>query len=148
MAPSVQPPAATPRPDNAAAAKAPAVHAGTEPPSTSPAEEPRPAPSTPAPAPATHAREIGETRPPRIVKDAVPRYPSIARSRRIGGIVEVRITVGTDGKVEEAEITRSPSPLLNQAALDAARAMVFEPALANGKPVRAQLKRRFKFGLR
>lgn len=110
--------------------------------------------STPAPAPAVvkeepraPAKPAGETRGPVIVKRAVPQYPSIARSQRITGTVSVEVTIGADGSIEEANITQSPSPLLNSAALDAARLMKFEPALIDGVPARGKLTVLFSFKL-
>ena len=72
----------------------------------------------------------------------------MARSQRIVGTVTVEVTVGTDGSVEEANVLQSPSPLLNSAALDAAKKMKFEPALANGSPIRAKTVIPFSFGLK
>jgi len=113
-------------------AGAPVVLAAT------PTPTPRPIPEKPA----------GETRPPQVIRSAIPNYPSIARSQRISGMVLVEITVAADGSVENAVIVKSPSPLLNKAAQRAARKMKFSPALADGKPIRAKKLQPFHFSLK
>jgi len=121
---------------------------------TEPAEQGAPVPAVSAPAPAA-LREIerqaapeGESRPPRVVRQVVPSYPPMARSQGVKGTVVVQVTVGLDGSVEGVEVVKTPSPLLNQAAQEAARKMKFEPALSNGEPVRARLSVPFNFGLK
>lgn len=66
-----------------------------------------------------------------------PEYPASALRRKVGGVVQVRVLVGTNGKVVDAEIISSPDPLgsLDRAALKAARAWRFQPATRNGVPV-------------
>jgi len=48
--------------------------------------------------------------------------------------VILALTIGTDGTVTGARVLRS-IPLLDQAALDAARQWRYEPVVLNGKPV-------------
>jgi protein TonB len=62
---------------------------------------------------------------PRIVKHVEPTYPPDAREKRVGGVVFVRITVGTDGRVSDATITKS-IPMLDAAALAAVRQWEFD----------------------
>ena len=45
--------------------------------------------------------------PPRVVSTAAPVYPQALRDAGIGGRVVVRGVVGTDGRVESAEVVRS-----------------------------------------
>jgi TonB family protein len=54
-----------------------------------------------------------------------PVYPQIAQSARVQGEVEVAVDVRPDGSVAAAEVVRGV-PLLNQAAVDAARGARFE----------------------
>lgn len=105
----------------------------------------RPEPEAKAPAP---EKKEGENRPPREIRRVQPMYPSIARSQRIGGRVVVRVMVSESGAVEEAKVVTSPSPLLNGAALDAAKKMTFEPSLSNGRPVRGSIDVPFEFVFR
>jgi TonB family protein len=73
----------------------------------------------PAPAQATTQGEVVPTRL------APPVYPPIAASARVSGEVEVSVGVAPDGRVESAVIVRGV-PLLDAAALDAARRSEFE----------------------
>ena len=67
-------------------------------------------------------------------KRVTPVYPSTARNHNVTGTVRVFAIVDENGKLW---ITSSEGPLLlRQAAEDAARAWVFPPSTANGKPVR------------
>ena len=75
-----------------------------------------------------------------------PEYPDIAREAGIEGLVVVEAVVGKDGHVLRTVIVRSV-PLLDQAALDAARRWVFKPALTNGHPVAVRVMLPFKFSL-
>ncbi|HEY0382108.1 MAG TPA: TonB family protein [Candidatus Elarobacter sp.] len=55
--------------------------------------------------------------------------PAMARQQGISGIVVVGVTVDQDGKPLSTRILSSPSPILNSAALAAARAMTYTPAI-------------------
>jgi TonB family protein len=74
-------------------------------------------------------------RPTAVVRAARPDLPAIAEQQRIFGTVHVAVTVGADGSVTEARIVRSPSALLNAAALRAARASTYRPQLRDCTPV-------------
>lgn len=63
-----------------------------------------------------------------------PAYPAIAKAAGAQGTVRVRITVNEDGNVVAAEAV-SGHPLLQSAAVDAAREAKFKPTLLDGKPV-------------
>jgi TonB family protein len=60
-----------------------------------------------------------------LVKLSVPIYPSEARAARVGGDVDLMLTVRLDGSVESAEVV-SGSPLLSPAALDSVKHTQFE----------------------
>jgi protein TonB len=49
-------------------------------------------------------------------------------------MVTLRVLVGLDGRVKDVSVDRG-SPLLDAAAIAAARQWVFTPALSNGRPV-------------
>lgn len=92
-------------------------------------------PPPPAPAPPPEPLHIGGTiKQPSKIHDAVPVYPSAALIPRIEGIVIIEATIGTDGRVQDARVLRTP-PFLGQAALDAVRQWVYTPTLLNGAPV-------------
>jgi len=59
------------------------------------------------------------------IRRVSPIYPPIASSARVSGEVEVSVGVGPDGRVESAVMV-SGVPLLDAAALDAARQSEFE----------------------
>jgi TonB family protein len=82
----------------------------------------------------TAVRPGGAIRPPTKVKDVAPVYPAIARSNRIGGTVQLELTLGPDGKVVNAQVLKSV-PLLNQAALDAVREWEYAPTKVKGVAV-------------
>jgi protein TonB len=86
---------------------------------------------------------------PVAVTRAEPRYPDIARDAGVEGRVVVKALVGKDGRVMDVVIAPGGSiPLLDDAALEAARRWVFKPALANGHPVIVWVALRFDFSLR
>ncbi len=85
---------------------------------------------------------------PSPIKQVGARYPDMAKSTGIEGKVVVNVLVGTDGKVVKAEIAPGHGvPVLNAAALDAAKQWLFRPALANNKPVAVWVAIPFNFRL-
>ena len=60
-----------------------------------------------------------------------PTYPEEAREREIEGVVTVLVSISHTGRVERARIVRGV-PLLNEAALEAARQFEFRPAIKRG----------------
>ena len=78
-------------------------------------------------------RAMGEIKPPRLIKRVDPFYPEIARQARVEGIVILEVATDIHGRVADVRILRS-IPLLDQAAIDAVRQWVYEPAVIDGKP--------------
>lgn len=76
-----------------------------------------------------------------------PVYPAIARSQNLNGMVTVEIVVDESGRVISATAV-SGHPLLQQAAVDAARRARFLPTLSNGKPVRVTGRLEYDFALK
>lgn len=67
-------------------------------------------------------------------------YPAAALRAQVSGRVIVSFVVEADGSVGKAHIVSSPSPLLNDAVLQAVKSLgTFTPAQANGKLVRGTL---------
>jgi TonB family protein len=64
-----------------------------------------------------------------------PPYPPMAKAARAFGTVNVQVTVDETGKVVSASAV-SGHPLLQQAAVAAARQARFAPTLLNGEPVK------------
>ena len=73
----------------------------------------------------------GTIGPPRKIKDVKPLYPQIAVFQQARGTVIIEITIGTDGKVQDARIVHSV-PQLDLAALEAVRQWEYEPTRVNG----------------
>jgi periplasmic protein TonB len=70
-----------------------------------------------------------------FVNKVAPDYPDLAQQEHIEGQVTVDVTIGPDGRVEGVQLVKSSgSKLLDDAALDAARASTFRPPLVNGIP--------------
>ena len=76
----------------------------------------------------------GQIKSPTKIRDVKPVYPAIAQQARVGGVVTIEATIGSDGKVTDAKVVRS-IPMLDQAALDAVRQWEYSPTLLNGVPV-------------
>jgi protein TonB len=71
----------------------------------------------------------------KMISRPTPRYPPEAKEARVQGLVTVKILVGEDGSVLDAEAV-SGHPLLAPAAVGAARMARYSPTLVSGKPVR------------
>ena len=71
---------------------------------------------------------------PVLISMPPPVYPEMARQAEAQGMVVVRVLVGIDGRVRDAFIVEG-IPMLNKAALEAARQAIFKPALQQHRPV-------------
>ena len=60
------------------------------------------------------------------VKRVQPPYPEMAEKYHIEGVVVVKVTVATDGKVTQAEFVRGPN-IFRSVSLDAAKRWSFKP---------------------
>ena len=93
--------------------------------------------TAPPPAPPPPQRPVrlhSGIQPPRKVFDVTPVYPAIAQTARVQGVVILEAVIDAGGSVESVKVLRS-IPLLDQAAVDAARQWRYTPALLNGEPV-------------
>ena len=122
----------------------PRVHeAGTPPPPVPPRPTSTPAP----PKPEGPIRVPSSVISSKIVHKPVPAYPAIARQAGIQGIVSVQIVVDEQGQVASAKAT-SGNPLLQHAAVQAARQATFTPTFLNGQPVKVSGVITYNFTLR
>jgi TonB family protein len=80
------------------------------------------------------------------LRKAAPQYPPIAKQQHVQGLVVIGATVGIDGHIKNLKILGGP-PLLQKAALDAARQWVYEPFLQDGEPVEAEIELDVEFHL-
>jgi protein TonB len=90
---------------------------------------------------------VAYDRAPEPQKLVQPKYPSAARSAGAEGTVWVKVWVGKTGKVRKALVNKTDSPLLNEAAVEAAEQWVFSPAIARNNPVEVWVSVPFKFRL-
>jgi protein TonB len=85
-------------------------------------------------APPTAVRVGGNIPAPQKIRDVRPVYPPAAESSGVQGVVLLELTIGPDGRVQDARVTRS-IPGLDQAALDAVRQWQYQPTLVEGAAV-------------
>lgn len=71
---------------------------------------------------------------PEALTRVAPVYPPAARDAKIEGAVIVQALVGKDGRVKDTHVVHSVAGL-DDAAVEAVRQWVFEPARTAGKPV-------------
>ena len=82
------------------------------------------------------------------ITQITPTYPDLAREAGVEGTVMVNVLVGKDGRVIEVQVDKKRQvPMLNDAALAAARLWVFKPALSNNQPVAVWTAIPFNFRL-
>lgn len=95
------------------------------------ADEPPPPPPKPTP----HAPISGGVLNGKAVHLVTPPYPPIARSAHAAGAVQVQVLIDENGNVISAH-AMSGHPLLQAAAVAAARASKFTPTKLSGQPVK------------
>lgn len=111
---------------------------------TEPKEPPPPPPPTPTPVvkpvatptPDSVVRLTSVLTQGRALRKVEPPYPTIAKTARVQGMVQVQIGISETGEVDDV-ILLSGNPLLRDAALRAAKQWLFKPTELNGRPVRA-----------
>jgi TonB family protein len=108
-------------------------------------EKPPPAPLAPPPSSTQDIERIPESvSQSRAVTKVKPDYPPTAKKMNATGPVKVEIIISEAGLVVEATAI-SGHLALRSAAVEAARKWVFEPAIANGAPVRVKSVLTFLF---
>jgi protein TonB len=112
---------------NGGGGTAPAVVSNDEPPPPPPAPKPTPEPKKTV--------VSGGVLNGKAVSKPPPAYPPIAKAARAQGTVTVQILVDESGRVVSASAV-SGHPLLQQAAVAAARQARFSPTLLSGQPVK------------
>jgi len=90
---------------------------------------------------------VASSENPTIVQWAKPEYPEIARRAQIEGTVIVKVLVGPDGSVKDAQVLQGVNPMLNKAAIAAARRCKFKPGKQRNIPVKAWMALPFAFRL-
>ncbi|MBR0674257.1 energy transducer TonB [Roseomonas soli] len=94
---------------------------------------------------------MGAVTPPSAApgqRNAPPDYPAESRRRGEEGVVRLALRIGSDGRVEGAEVTDSSGyAALDRAALEAVRRWRFRPASEAGIPVAATINTAVHFRL-
>jgi periplasmic protein TonB len=98
-------------------------------------DEPPPPPPAPTPPPRPKTIVSGGVLNGKAISKPQPAYPPIAKAARASGTVTVQIVVDESGRVISASAV-SGHPLLQQAAVSAARNARFSPTLLSGQPVK------------
>jgi protein TonB len=91
--------------------------------------------ATPTPVPKPRAPISGGVLNGKAISKPQPAYPPIAKAARASGTVTVQVTVDEQGRVISARAAGG-HPLLQQAAVAAARQARFSPTLLSGQPVK------------
>lgn len=119
-----------------------ASQAQTDPARAEPAPDPsEAAPDAPAAAPAPRMTA------PRLLEAAEPVYPEAARQSRQTASVGLVLTLDSEGHVVDAAVTESGGAEFDAAALEAAKRLLFSPALQGETPIAAKIPYRFEFSL-
>jgi protein TonB len=84
---------------------------------------------------------------PVLVSQPRPEYPEVARMAGLEGVVMVKVFVGVEGHVLEAQLVQSVHPLLDRAALTAALRCRFEPGRQRDLPVGTWVAVPYRFRL-
>jgi len=86
---------------------------------------------------------------PSVIHRIQPKYPKEARRDRISGQVILEATIDTEGRVQSISVLADPDPRLTQAAIEAVRQWIFEPARnEDGTPVMVRTAVTLMFRLR
>jgi protein TonB len=94
-----------------------------------------PPPKVETPSPVMPRRVSGGVLQGQAIRRVQPLYPPIALSARIVGPVQIEVVIDENGNVISTVVVQG-HPLLQQAALDAARQWKFRPTLLNGEPIK------------
>jgi len=111
---------------------------GTGPPSTAPPATAAPATAAPTPKPTPTPQACAHPNvEPTTLHAVEPDTPPMAQQQGITGTVEVIVSLDASSKVVGARIGKSPSGILNNAALQAARQSTFQTQVRDCKAIAA-----------
>ncbi len=77
---------------------------------------------------------------PRVVMQAMPRYPAELRKKSLEGTVYVIFLVDRTGRVVQPKVEKSTNPAFEPAAIEAVRQWRFEPGTRNGEKVQFKMR--------
>lgn len=114
-----------------------ALPSGADTPAFSPGTVPSP------PSPEANVSRVSDLK---LVRQVPPKYPRAALLTRKEGTVTLRLNVGSDGRVKDAQLL-SGDDAFARAALDAVREWRYRPYMLNGKPIEASTDAIITFSL-
>src|SRR6478752_2258235 len=85
--------------------------------------------------------------PPKLLEPVAPNYPEAKRASGESANVTLTLTIDRDGQVTDVAVAESADAEFDQAAVEAARALRFEPAHKNGAAVSAKIRYLVEFKL-
>jgi TonB family protein len=86
--------------------------------------------------------------PPKLVKFVEAVWPQEALEQGLSATVELEIVIAPDGSVKDAKVSAPVGHGFDEAALEAAKRFVFEPARKNGQPIAARIRYPYVFEMR
>ncbi|HVJ19625.1 MAG TPA: TonB family protein [Polyangiaceae bacterium] len=98
-----------------------------------------------APSLGEQAQKPRLTKPPKLVKFVDAPYPESEKAAGKQASVVLQIAIGQDGTVTDAKVIQSAGAAFDQAALEAVRGFVFEPAEIDNKPAQIRIQYRYDF---
>jgi len=85
--------------------------------------------------------------PPKLVESVGPKYPEAKRASGEAASVALTLTIDRTGQVTDVAVAESAGAEFDEAAVNAARNLRFEPAQKNGEAVPAKIRYVFEFKL-
>lgn len=83
----------------------------------------------------------------KLLSSPAPRYPGPARAEGVEGVVVLRISIDSSGRVTAASVLQGLGFGLDEAALESVKSSSWEPASEGGKPVSSDRKFNVRFSL-
>jgi TonB family protein len=88
------------------------------------------------------------TKPPKLVKFVEAPYPESEKTAGKQASVVVQIAISATGSVDQVQVIQSAGAAFDQAAVEAVKAFVFEPAELDNKPAPIRIQYRYDFVLK
>lgn len=86
--------------------------------------------------------------PPKLVKFVEATYPQTALEQGLSATVELEIVIALDGTVKDVKVVTPVGHGFDEAALEAAKGFLFEPARKNGEPMLARIRYPYVFEMK